>query len=77
MYVSDRKQLRSITISESLDDCFLCGKSVSLPCIFWLSNSTGNDLWLHPSCGASFILRLGRDVHEHKLRSGKDVGFIG
>lgn len=72
MYIFDTKRCLAIT-HEKPGDCLLCKKSITIPCIFWMSPD--NDVWLHPDCAASMVLRLARDVHEHKLRSGLDIGF--
>ena len=56
-------------------DCTLCGKPTDPPLIFWLAGRAGGDLWLHPSCAASLVMRLGGDILEHKRETGEDLKF--
>ena len=77
MYVSDPVQFRAITIRAFEEvPCFFCGRNVEVPFVFWLASSQGGDLFLHPECAATLVFRLMRDVHEHKLKTGEDVGLI-
>ena len=42
--------------------CFLCGKILGDPAIFWMGATA--EIYLHPLCVMPLFVCLGRDVHE-------------
>ena len=46
----------------TLELCFLCGCQITDPAVMWMGES--GPIYFHGRCAPSFLLRLGRDVHQ-------------
>jgi hypothetical protein len=45
-------------------ECFLCGRVLRDPAVFWMGATT--DIYLHPHCVTEFAIALFRDLSELK-----------
>ena len=50
--------------------CFYCDAEIKVVAVMWASS--GQDLWLHPKCCQSLMLRLSRDCWEIECRGDLD-----
>ena len=51
--------------------CFLCWDEITVIAVMWMGHES--DLWLHPKCCQSLMLRLSRDCWEIECKSGDGI----